>query len=60
MEQIHIGNIYLNTCIDFIHQQEVIHKYNYDKNQPRGTSIRRYLYVQNDKRNVCIVDMKMT
>ena len=26
MEQLQIGNISLNTCIDFIQQQELIHK----------------------------------
>ena len=34
MEQLQIGNMSLNTCIDFIQQQELIHKYNLDKSQP--------------------------
>ena len=33
MEQLQIGNMSLNTCIDFI-QQELIQKYNHDKSQP--------------------------
>ena len=33
MEQLQIGNMFLNTCIDFIQQQELIQKYNYDKSQ---------------------------
>ena len=34
MEQQQIGNTSLNTCIDFIQQQELIKKYNYDKVNP--------------------------
>ena len=34
MEQLQIGNMSLNSCIDFIQQQELIQKYNHDKNQP--------------------------
>ena len=30
MEQQQIGNMSLNTCIDFIQQQELIQKYNHD------------------------------
>ena len=33
MEQLQIGNMSLNTCIDFIQQQELIQKYHY-KSQP--------------------------
>ncbi len=33
MEQLQIGNMSLNTCIDFIQQQELIQKYNDDKSQ---------------------------
>ena len=33
MEQLQIGNMSLNTCIDFIQQQELIQKYNPDKSQ---------------------------
>ena len=35
MEQQQIGNMSLNTCIDFIQQQQLIQKYNHDKSQPR-------------------------
>ena len=31
MEQLQIGNMSLNTCIDFIQQQELIQKYKNDK-----------------------------
>ena len=34
MEQLQIGNMSLNTCIDFIQQQELIQKYNHYKSQP--------------------------
>ena len=34
MEQLQIGNISLNTSIDFIQQQELIQKYYHDKSQP--------------------------
>ena len=34
MELLQIGNISLNTCIDFIEQQELIQKYNDDLSQP--------------------------
>ena len=34
MEQLQIGNMSLNTCIDLIQQKELIQKYNHDKNQP--------------------------
>lgn len=34
MEQLQIGNMSLNTCIDFIQQQELIQKYNHHKSQP--------------------------
>ena len=34
IEQLQIGNMSLNTCIDFIQQQELIQKYNDDKSQP--------------------------
>ena len=34
MEQTQIGNMSLNTCIDFIRQQKLIQKYNHDKSQP--------------------------
>ena len=33
MEQLQIGNMSLNSCIDFILQQELIQKYNHDKSQ---------------------------
>ena len=35
MEQLQIGNMSLNTCIDFIQQQELIQKYNYYKSQTK-------------------------
>ena len=34
MEQLQIGNMSLNTWIDFIQQQELIQKYNHYKSQP--------------------------
>ena len=34
MEQIQIGDRSLNTCIDFILQEELIQKYNHDKSPP--------------------------
>ena len=34
MEQQQIVNMSLNTCIDFIQQQELIEKCNYYKSQP--------------------------
>ena len=33
MEQLEIGNTSLNTCIDFLQQQELIQKDNHDKSQ---------------------------
>ena len=33
MKQLQIGNMSLNTCIEFIQQQELIQKYNHDKSQ---------------------------
>ena len=33
MEQLQIGNMFLNTCIDFIQQQELIQRYNHYKSQ---------------------------
>ena len=33
LEQLQKGNMSLNTCIDFIQQQELIQKYNQDKSQ---------------------------
>ena len=35
MEELQIGNMPLNACIDFIHQQELIQKYNHDRSQTR-------------------------
>ena len=34
LERLQIGNMSLNTCIDFIQQQELVQKYNPDKSQP--------------------------
>ena len=34
MEQLQIGNMSLNTCIDFIQQQKLIQKCNHCKSQP--------------------------
>ena len=58
MEQLQIGNISLNTCIDFIQQQELIQKYNHDKNQP-SEQIFADTYMLKKIKNVCIVDMNM-
>ena len=33
MEQLQIGNMSLNSCIEFIQKQELIQKYNHDKSQ---------------------------
>ena len=33
MGQLQIGNMFLNICIDFIQQKELIQKYNHDKSQ---------------------------
>ena len=53
-----IGNMSLNTCIDFILQQELIQKYNYDKSQP-GKQIFADAYMLKKEKNVCIfVNMK--
>ena len=43
MEQVQIGNMFSNTCIDFIQQQELIQKYNNDKKSTERKTIRRYL-----------------
>ena len=45
MKQLRIGSMSLNTCIDFIQQQELIQNYNHNK-----TNIHRYLYVKKDKK----------
>ena len=34
MEKVQIRNMSLNTCIDFIQQQELIQQYNHNKSQP--------------------------
>ena len=34
MEQLQIGNMSLNSCIDFIPRKELIQKYNHYKSQP--------------------------
>ena len=48
MEQLQIGNISLNTCIDFRSQQELIQKYIHDKSQHSEKNIQRYLHVKKD------------
>ena len=52
MEQLQIGNMSLNTFIDFIQQQELIQKYNCDKSQPRDVE-------KKISKNVRIVDVNM-
>ena len=44
MEQLQIGNMSLNTCINFIEQQELIQKYNHNKSQP-SEQIFAYTYM---------------
>ena len=44
MEQLQIGNMSLNTCIDFTQQQELIQKYNHDESQP-NEQIFAYTYM---------------
>ena len=34
IEQLQIVNMFLDTCIDFIQQQELIQKYSHNKSQP--------------------------
>ena len=34
VEQLQIGNMSLNNCINFMQQQELIKKYNHYKSQP--------------------------
>ena len=59
MEQLQIGNISLNTCIDFIQQQELIQNYNHDKSQP-SRQIFAYTYMlKKILKNVRIVDVNM-
>ena len=36
MEQLQIGNMSLNTCIEFIQQQDLIQEHNHYKSQPSG------------------------
>ena len=58
MEQLQIRNMSLNTCIDFIQQQELIQKYKYDKSQP-SEQIFADTYMLKKLKNVHIVDMNM-
>ena len=58
MEQLQIGNIYLNTCIDFIQQQELIQKYNHFKSQP-SEQIFANTYMLKKIKNIRIVNMNM-
>ena len=58
MEQLQIGNISLNTSIDFIQQQKLIQKYNHYKSQP-SKQIFADIYILKKIKNVHIVDMNM-
>ena len=48
----------LNTCIDFIQQQELIQNYKYDKSQPSEQIFADTYMLKKDK-NVRIVDVNM-
>ena len=48
LEQLQIGNISLNTCIDFIQQQELVQEYKHKSTQL--LNIRQYLHVKKDKK----------
>ena len=58
MEQLQIGNMSLNTCIDFIQQQELIQKYNHYKSQP-SEQIFADTYILKKIKNGRIVDVNM-
>ena len=58
MEQLQVGNMSLNTCIDFMWQQELIQKYNHDKSQP-SEQIFASTYMSKKIKNVRIVDVNM-
>ena len=58
MEQLQIGNMTLNTCIDFIKQQELIKKYYHDKSQP-SQQIFPDTCQKKDFKNVRIVNVNM-
>ena len=58
MKQQQIGSMYSNTCIGFIQQQELIHKYNRYKSQ-RCKQIYTDTYKLKHFLNAPIVDMNM-
>ena len=58
-EQLQIGNISLNTYVDFIQQQELIQKYNHYKSQPSEQIFVDTYMLKNIFLNVCIVDVNM-
>ena len=53
------GNMSLNTCIDFILQQELIQKYNGDKSQPSEQTFADTYMLKKVLKNVRIVDENM-
>ena len=55
MEQVQIGNMSLNTCIDFQQQQNLMQEYNHDKSQP-NEEIFAGTYML---KNVHIIDLNM-
>ena len=58
MEQLQIESISLNTCIDFLQQQELIQKYDHDKSQP-SEQIFANTYTLKKILKICIVDLNM-
>ena len=48
----------LNTCIDFIQQQELKQKYNHDKSQPNEQIFADNYMLKKVLKNVCIMDVK--
>ena len=59
MEQLQIGNTFLNTCIDFIRQQKLIQKYNHAKSQPSEQIFADTYMLKNLFKNVRIVDVNI-
>ena len=58
MEQLQIGNMLLNTCIDFILQKELIQKYSQDESQP-SEQIFADTYILKQIKDIRIVDVNL-
>ena len=58
MEQLQIGNMSFNTCIDFIQQQELIQKYKHYKSHP-NKQIFADTYMLKRIKNVRVVDVNI-